>query len=366
MRLAWTLLLAAACGSDLDEVLDGGRRHLYGTVRASASGTARLKVPIDPGDAAMLITAEVPRPWAVHVRSLTDPSGTEVFQAFEFVSSDHNKTNGGFVASTATLNWPVLQADPGLAPGKWEIEFGVVDEQLEFTQQDVAVDILLKSDADLGAGAIQVAVVFTGGSEQDEELREAVRDAKEIWRELYASIGIDVQFGDDRGFAVDEVGAPAFGDEGAYREIATQTGVPHVNLVISPRITGTGLEQIFGIAGDIPGPLVPTPRSGVQISATLAAGPDGRFSDEDTRLLAETMAHESMHFLGLFHPVEATYDAWDVLGDTPECATESGCIDELGKNLMFPFPVCSVASCDPQDVITAEQAAVAHRYTGVD
>ncbi len=366
MRSAWTLALLVACGPDLTEVLDGGRRHLYGTVRASPSGTAKVKVQVHPGESAMLVTAEVPRPWAVHVRSLRDPSGVEVFQAFEFNASDHNKTNGGFVASTATLNWPVLEADPGLAPGKWELELGVVDEALQFTQQDVELDVLLKGDLDLGAGRIQVAVVFTGGAEDDLELREAVRDAKEIWTELYATVGMEVSFGDDRGFAVPDVGPPAFGDEAAYREIATQTGVPYVNLVISPEITGTGLEQIFGIAGDIPGPLVPTPRSGVQISATLAAGPDGRFSAEDTRLLAETMAHETMHFLGLFHPVEASYDAWDVLDDTPECSDESGCIDELGSNLMFPFPVCSVASCVPQDDITPLQAAVAQRYTGVD
>ena len=110
---------------------------------------------------------------------------------------------------------------------------------------------------------------------------------------------------------------------------------------------------------------MPTTRSAVQISSLLASGPDGEFNAEDTRLLAETMAHEVAHYLGLFHPVESTWDAWDVLSDTPECQREGECVDELGDNLMFPFPVCGPSSCTPQDRLTDQQAGVANRYVGV-
>ncbi|MCB9688437.1 MAG: hypothetical protein H6738_20855 [Alphaproteobacteria bacterium] len=364
MRVAPLALLSlVACSSKLAEVPAGTRRHLYGAVESSAKGTARVKVPVDPLDSSLLVTAQVPAPWAVHVRSLRSPDGTEVFRAFEWNSSPYNKTNGGFVSTAATLNWPVSSSDPILTPGKWEIEFGVVDAAQQYTKQQVAVDVLLKKDLSYSEGALDVAIVYTGGVQEDPGLRDAVEEAKGIWTQMYASFGVDVRFSKDMGYPTD-IGPPALGDEEAYELIAAQTGIPHVNLVISNEIVG--FEQIFGIAGDIPGPLVPTTRSGVQVSAVLAAGPDGRYSDEDVRLLAETMAHETAHFLGLFHPVESSWDAWDVLNDTSECDNETVCKAELGENLMFPFPVCSVVSCVPQNEITLEQAEVVHRYTGVD
>ena len=111
---------------------------------------------------------------------------------------------------------------------------------------------------------------------------------------------------------------------------------------------------------------MPTPRSGVLISADLAAGPNGEFSPEERRLLAETMAHEVGHYLGLFHPVETTWETWDVLDDTPTCDDEFECVEELGGNLMFPFPVCAGFTCTPQENITEDQRTVLNRYVGVD
>lgn len=365
MRVApFVLSSLVGCSPRLTEESVGGRRHLFGTVESSSKGTARFVIPVEDLDSALLVTGQVPAPWGVHVRSVRAPDNTEVFRAFEWNASPYNKTNGGFVSTVATLNWPVAATDPGLSPGRWEIEMGVVDADQQYTRQQVAVDVLLKEDVDPTAGALSVAIVFTGGVEDDPGLREAVDEAKAIWTEMYAAFGVDVTFEADFGYDQAEVGPPALGEEDAYTAIAEQTGIPHVNLVISNEILG--FDQVFGIAGDIPGPLVPSNRSGVQVSALLAAGPDGRYSDEDIRLLAETMAHESAHFLGLFHPVESSWGAWDLLDDTPECDSEATCVADLSTNLMFPFPVCSVVSCTPQDQVTAEQAEVVQRYTGVD
>jgi hypothetical protein len=238
----------------------------------------------------------------------------------------------------------------------------VVDGSKNYLAAPVRLDVMVKDDPDFGNGALDVSIVYTDGLEDDDALWAAVDEAKDQWIALYAGMNIDVAF-QTYAYAESNLGPPAFGGEQGYVDIAQDTAPRSINLVISDDIQG--FEDIFGIAGDIPGPLVTTTRSGVQISASLAAGPDRQFSPEEVRLLAETMAHEVGHYMGLFHPVETTWDAWDVLPDTRECTVESECVEELGDNLMFPYPVCGPVSCTPQDKLTDEQAGVTNRFVGV-
>jgi hypothetical protein len=358
--IAW--LLAAGCGPGFAEEEFAGTRHVYTRVSSSVNGTAVLKLPVHGDESALLATAQVDPPNSVHVRSLLDPSDVPVFEAFAWNDSPYSKTNAGFVADVVSLNWPIQQDDPALSGGKWVFELGVVDEAKNYVAAPIRLDFLLKDDPEFDRGALDVSIVFTDGLEGDQALRLAVDDAKVLWVDLYAKMGIDVSFAT---YAYDDtdLGPPAFGDEYAYNNIAQDTEPRSLNLVISDQIEG--YADIFGIAGDIPGPLVPTSRSAVQVSALLAAGPDGLFSPEETRLLAETMAHEAGHYLGLFHPVESTWDAWDVLPDTPECDSEGECVDKLGLNLMFPYPVCGPSTCTPQDELTNEQASVTNRSVAV-
>ncbi|MEQ1504678.1 MAG: hypothetical protein ABMB14_20730 [Myxococcota bacterium] len=358
--LAWTGL--AGCGPKFLEEDLGGARHIWTRTNSNRQGTEVVKIQVEDGETAMLATVQVDAPNQVHFRAVRDPADNEVFQAFEWNESPYSKTNGGFVAGVATLNWPIVGDDPELYGGRWELEFGVVDDTQTYIGAPLYLDVLLKRDAAFTSGELAVSIVYTEGLEDDAELRDAVATAQGQWRDLYAAMGIDVSF-DSYAFPDTALGPPAYGTEDAYFDISADTAPRSVNLVISDQIAD--LPDIFGIAGDIPGPLVPTSRSAVQISALLAAGPDGKFDAEDTRLLAETMAHEVGHYLGLFHPVEATWDAWDVLDDTPECDQDRECVTDLGTNLMFPYPVCGPASCTPQSDTTDEQAAVANRYTGV-
>ncbi|MCA9491973.1 MAG: hypothetical protein KC621_18700 [Myxococcales bacterium] len=356
--------LAGCSAERLDEVAEGDLRHLSGVLTSSKRGIARATIPVEATDRALLVTAQTDAPGAVHVRSLTAPDHTEVFSSTEWNDSPYNKTNGGFLSTVATLNWPVSADDPGLEEGDWEIELGVVDADNQYVAQDVAIDVLLKQDDSLDDGRVHVAVLFTDGAEDDSEARDAVDGAKQRWAEIYAAIGIEVVFEQDSAYDGSALEAPALAVEQAYATIASRTGVPHVNLVVSEDIVD--FADAYGIAGDIPGPLVPSTRSAVQVSLLDAAGIDGHFSDQDIRILGETMAHESGHFLGLFHPVEGDWQGWDVLDDTPECDSTRTCLDELGTNLMFPVTVCSGGTCIEQDDITADQGAVTQRYTGTE
>lgn len=356
--------LAGCASGRLTETTEGDLRHLYGTITSTSRGTARVRIPVEDADTSLLITAQIDAPNAAHIRSLAAPDHTEVFRSTDWNDSPYNKTNGGFLSTVASLNWPIAASDPGLEPGDWELELGVVDADMRYTQADVAIDVLLKQDAALDTGALQVAVVFTDGAEEDEEVRDAVNGAKQRWAQIYAANGIDVAFEQDVGYDGSALQAPALAVEEAYAVIAARTGLPHVNLVVSEDIVD--FQDVYGIAGDIPGPLVPSTRSAVQVSLLEAAGTDGHFSDDDIRLLGETMAHESGHFLGLFHPVEADWAGWDVLDDTPECDSTRTCIDELSTNLMFPVTVCAGGTCIEQSDVTAEQREVVQRYTGVE
>ena len=80
--------------------------------------------------------------------------------------------------------------------------------------------------------------------------------------------------------------------------------------------------------------------------------------------MGETMAHEVGHFMGLFHPVEQTFDRWDACDDTPNCASAAECEGVLGNNLMYPAPVCDFTSCIEQDQLSDVQVEILQRYTG--
>ena len=187
--------------------------------------------------------------------------------------------------------------------------------------------------------------------------------ALETWRSVYTPVGLELDVSE---FTWPEgaLQPPLLGTGGEWLGIGEQGGVRSVNVVLAPSIVG--LEDVFGVAGDIPGPLVATSASGVLVSLGLAAGVNGRFETLEIRVLGETMAHEVGHYLGLFHPVEVDWEDWDALDDTVQCGGETPCTNKLGDHLMFPFPVCGIATCQPQTVITEQQSQVLHAAVGVD
>ena len=84
--------------------------------------------------------------------------------------------------------------------------------------------------------------------------------------------------------------------------------------------------------------------------------------------MAETMAHEVGHYLGLFHPVEfdlntGLFVEGDVHGDTGTCTTFAQCsANGTDQLLMFPTALPSVT----QQTISGEQSASMHRWVGID
>lgn len=355
------MLLLLGCGTPWVEAENGPWRTLRTQAKSNGAGNFTVKVKPEIGETAMLVTLR-PDDSLIdgHVR-YAQAGSRVIFRADEEVQSDKALTNAGYIGHTVSFNWPIR--DGFLQIAKHEVQFGLVDRALQYTAGTAEVSVVLKKDVDFEAGALKVNVIYAGSTRDDPEVVEAVATASDIWRTIYAQIGIelDIEYFDWDGAGV--LQAPGQGDLEAYDEISEQAPFGGVNLVVVEDIAGIG--DVYGFAGDIPGPMVASGRSAVAVSVALAAGTDGVFDAVELQILAETMAHETGHYLGLYHPVEGTFEKWDALEDTVDCNSEPSCVDLIGNNLMFPFPICNSNGCVQQEQLTQDQAMVAHRYVGV-
>ncbi len=358
-------MLSTGCGTPWIEELDGEYRRLTSTLTSNGSGNIKITVRPEVGESAMLLTVQpLLDEQDCHIRTLQ--IGQDVpFRADQEVTSDRARTNAGYIGHAVSLNWPITEEDGFLRPRTThKLQVGMVNQELVYTKGSARVSVLLKRDADLDAGVLKVNIIFAGQTGRDDAFVSATEDAVELWRQIYsraAGIELEVTYFDFAGSGV--LQAPGQGDLQDWSAISSDAPFGGINVVMLEQISQ--FDQVLGFAGDIPGPLVPSGRSAVAVNGGIAAGPDGDFSAGEVQLLAETMAHEAGHFLGLYHPVETTYDSWDALPDTPDCTVELDCLTSLGQNLMFPFPICDGGGCVQQDQLSPQQGDVANRYTGV-
>jgi hypothetical protein len=356
------LLLLWACGSGLVEETVGGLRMVSGTVKVKGSGLVDVSIDVSSNESAALITVLAHDSERTHFATVDNPQGNEVFEAVAEALGARASTNAGYLSPVATLNWPRNAGDT-LDAGTWTFGIGNVSANDIYSKGKVEFAALLKEDADLTSGTLKVALVWAGGTEQDPDTVVAVEEAVEIWRDMYAAIGIELDVAQTT-WPNGDLMSPVMASEPDFESIALETGPHVVNVVLAPDIDD--IEDVLGVAGDIPGPLTATTRSAVLVNLLLSAGMNGRFEDLEIRILAETMAHETGHFIGLYHPVESTWDRWDALDDTPECSGENACQNKFAEFLMFPYPVCGMMGCTAQTVITEDQGAAMNGYVGVD
>jgi hypothetical protein len=362
--------IAAGCGSWQEEELEDLRWRSR-TLVTKKDGYVRFELDVEPGETGMMIVAEIGEDqqgqgYDVFIDRVSDPAGVLQFDAQATWPEPRAISGGAIPAELVTFSWPALGSHTQLSPGKWLVEIGVLetaDDDKRYLTSNVAVDldVLVKQDPDFTVGELDIQIIYAGLG-GDAEVQRATMAASDVWRDIYAGMGIDLAFSESD-WEEGDLAAVGLGSEAEYEAIAAAFTGRHVNVVMTD--TFEGISGLYGIAGGIPGPLVPTRKSAVAISATQNSGSDLVFDDDEVRLLGETIGHEVGHFVGLFHPVELNYETWDALGDTPECAGESECIDVLGDNMMFPFPMCNQWGCLPQQDVTTEQIEVTQRYTGV-
>ena len=344
----------------------GPYRSLRTTAETNRNGRLELSFVPEGAENEFLATAiPVDAAHLTLVREL-QIGGDPVYDSEPESLSPRRRSNAAFVSEVANLNWPIVPDDAPLLPGvRHRITFGLVDQDVAFTQGTLDVELLLRSDADPTTGTLAIDVVMYGALNDDAEIVAATDDAIEVWEAIYEDVGIhlDVSRRTLTGAPLPPPTDASAGDQ--WRTLAEEGPDGTIHLVLSPDDV-PGVPGVVGVAGDIPGSLVPGPRSGIRLLPERVCGVDGVCDDADVQAYGELMAHEVGHYLGLFHPAEDSWDRWDAHTDTAECTTRQACEAALGTNIMFPYVVCRGADCPSQAELTPQQVASMHAYTGVD
>lgn len=333
------------------------------TSAASSDGEARIKIDVKDGVTAFMVTATTDV--YVDVEEVINPDGDTVLYWEDWYYEVRWLTSAIFpLGSDTTLNWPVREEEGTVEAGTWTVVLGTYNRRGAATDADLDVAISQKRDDDFNGGLVGVRIVYADGVKDEDGVVEAVEAAVERWREIWAGQGLELEEEYADSDIDPELSSPS--DSTDWITAASEdTNGRQITVIIGERIDGD--LSYFGVAGGIPGGLSSTPHSAVVVSWLANAGSDGKFSDGDIGLFGETMAHEVGHFLGLFHPVESSFNAWDSLEDTDECSRQSTCEDALGDNLMYPYPICTWSgSCEPQGELTDDQGGVGNRYTGTN
>ena len=329
---------------------------------ATTNQSGKFQVQLDvPEDAvAFQITADSDvRP---AFSSVVDPSGKTVLDSADWFDSPEQITLSFFAQRTTTaLNWPIREIDGPLAPGLWTVHLVAIDGRYYASRSDVDVSTDLKFDPDLSTGHISVQVVWANGVDKEKGVAEAVEAATDRWAEIWGKQGIEMSYHYVTSNLDPRLKFTDTGAEG-IRTVSEIKEPGELQLIIGDMV---GNQQgTFGVSAGIPGTVEPSPSTYVVLAWMTHAGPDGKFDKDEIRLMGETMAHECAHYTGLFHPVESTYRFWDALDDTPECQNENSCDSQLGQNVMYPYPICTSQSCNPQGQLTDEQGRVMNQFVG--
>ena len=366
-HLAALLVLGSSLASGckvIDEILaQDGLSTDWDTATADNTGVVTVTWDVPTNASSLLLTAESSALLAVD--SVYDPNGELVLYWDDWYGADESLTYAFYPESEdVVLNWPIRGDDPEITGGTWTIYLGAYEPAggVYEAVPGVPVDLTkqLKVDPLPTRGTVAIDLVFADGVGSDDDIVAATEAAIERWEEVWApyDLYLEVTMSDldlDADLAMP-------GEDSALAEASELSTRSDVTVVIGETIDGS--VEYYGVAGSVPGALVESARAGVVVSWLANAGGDGHFSDDDIQLYGETLAHEVGHFVGLFHPVESSFDMWDALDDTDACTSQSSCEGVLGDNNLFPYPMCSWTSCEPQDVLSDEQIDVAQGYTG--
>ena len=343
-------LFSVACGWRVSD--EAGLARLEQKVAAGSDGALTVVVPVGEEDA-LMFTA-IADAGDVQLDILTAPDGTVVVHGDELRVRPFNLTNAIFPSGETTLVWPIRLADRPLEPGEWTFT-------LAASEGGVGVNLVAHLRSDVDPSVLPVQLVVDDVLMDDPVFVTVLDGALVRWDELMDQVGVTL----DLVIESRDLGLPAppgRGDSALWTEVSASAPG---RLVVAMVEQFDGSEDLAGVAGDIPGPREPTGRSAVAVASAFAAGPDGLFTVEARRILGETLAHEAMHYLGLYHPVESDWSTYDSLPDTPVCVDSEQCASALSQNLMFPFPICGRGFCLPQGSLTHHQGGVIRGWVGV-
>ena len=345
---------------------EGGESTFTLAAAIDSRGNAGVSFDVPRGTTKLAVTAETPKDGVtVRLDEFRDEDGNDFLNAgrqpLSLADEPLNFLN--------TANAPSRDVDPSINSSS---RFAV-NAKFEGDIRDgdtVTFTVNSKADANLSGGLLRVNVFYVGDVGADQNTKTAVSGALAEFQRIYREqAAITVQITEISIGGPVSVVSPITGDR-FYLSASRGAFSPAVNIFILGDVSDFS-GQVLGISGGIPGPPNPSPRSGVAISIITSAGADGRFSDQDIRVLGETMAHEVGHYCGLFHPVDFSGEVVtdeDPLNDTRTCGNFFDCANtDLVNNLMFSTPVENNAGAlVPQNMLSRQQSGVLNRYAVVD
>jgi hypothetical protein len=271
---------------------------------------------------------------------LSLPGGDIVFDPQGASTTELNGSSSAAVphASTVALPYPFTATAQPVAAGRWGFAVALADEdgnQIREEGIEIEIAVTTKKTVDPARTAVHVHLVYVDGVEEDEDLAPGIERAIATWKERApAATGFPVEV--RTSVAALPLGTTATSNE-SLAELSKLARPGEITMLVGGDLPASGDFQLLGQAGSIPGPQGPGPNSGIVIGARSMAGRDGRLSEGESAQLAAVMAHEVGHYVGLHHVVQGSYDVFDDIADTPECAEQLACEKELGAFLMFPY-----------------------------
>lgn len=354
------LLALNACDDGADKTLTV--RHDSAT---TTDGWATFEVKVPDSTRSFLVSGFSEGLTSVY--SLESPGGERVFFAQDWWYADRLLTMATFpVDDEVVLNWPVRAEDGPLHKGTWLLTLDTYQASGRPLSDGSEVDLTVYFNADenVRSGTLEARIVYAQGLRDDDDLVAGVQDAVRVWKQVYRDAGITLEVSYDTSDVDPYLSSTSTGSE-AYRDITAESSNQEITVLLGTHIEGSGSTfEVLGEAGDIPGNLEHTDTALVGVALADHAGNDGVIDEDEAQLLGSTMAHEVGHYLGLFHPVEGTFDWWDALEDTPECTSMNAC-EDLTTNLMYYSATCSWTECTFQSELTDDQVGVLQRYTGL-
>ena len=344
---------------DPGEVIDG-LRSSQTTVTSGSEGVVSLTVPFTDTDSSILLTLKSNALLALE--TVVDGDGNVILDTLDWYGESQALTDAIYADSNdVVLNWPIRDSDEQLRSGDWEFTFATLDDLGVYrADYDANVYTQIKEDYDLDSGAITVTIGLTPDTEEDPDILEGVEAAAVCWQDMWSDFGLDLEINWISAALDPSLPYPIASTE--IENIASQGTDRDILMLIGETINND--VGTLGLAGSVPGALIPTERSAVVISWLENAGIDAIFDASEVQIMCETMAHETGHYLGLYHPVESDFIEWDALDDTLMCEDEWTCEEELSDNMMYPYPICNSGQCVNQDNLSADQLGVMHRYVG--
>jgi hypothetical protein len=328
------------------------------TVGSAAAAWKTLTIKVDPGEVSFTLVAKAAVASAeVSLVKVTAPNGKVVFDHFDPLVTDFHEPSPLFSGSLISMypNAPRVN----IVPGNYSVVIGAT------ATIDVKLDVLHKRQSGVPqGGTLPVVFWFTNQkylnattAKTDPRFAEVVA----VFTQIYAAVGIKVgpftyvdlpQPAADSYAVIDD-----FDKLAGLFATADGSAVKGLHFFMIDQFNLEGGSGIIGISGGVPGPpaFPGLPHGGVAVALSGL---------NDTGVLAETMAHEGGHFLGLYHTTERDGLSFDPLLDTPECpisqdrnndkvVTGAECGGFGSENLMFwsTAPV-------PQRTLTSDQRFV--------